>query len=83
MLLAGSVSLILQYYCNKYMIIRWFRKPPAYTGYCNIFMLQMCEYACIWHCCFSLWIYSVTDVFPDNCEVLGLDLISPYAIYVV
>lgn len=76
MLLIGSIAFFLQYYAQKYMILRWYRTPKYTNGTINKTVMFLCEIAIILHVAFSCYMYGCDDIFPYNVEAMGLDIFT-------
>ena len=59
-------ALILTYWCNKTLILRYYHKPPEYSYSINRNIIKMLPFAVIFHCIFSLYAYGSKDIFPSG-----------------
>jgi len=59
------VCLVL-YWSEKYLILRYYRRPPKFTADINYRVVNILPYAIILHCGFSLYAYGTGDIFPTD-----------------
>jgi len=56
---------ILQYSVDKLMILRFYRKPPAYDASMTRLLLGIIPYAVLIHCGFAIWMLSSPATLPS------------------
>ena len=59
-------TLILTYWCNKTLILRYYHKPPEYSYSINRNIIKILPFAVIFHSIFSLYAYGSKDIFPTG-----------------
>lgn len=64
---------LLQYSVDKLMILRFYRKPPAYDASMTRLLLGIMPYVVLVHCAFAFWMLSSPAVLPSG--MLTPDLI--------
>jgi hypothetical protein len=64
MLLFGTLSLFFQYWCEKYLLLRYNRKPVLYDERLNEIVLYIMPIALILHLCIAIWQYGTDLIFP-------------------
>jgi len=64
LLLFGMASLLLQFYCYKYILLTFAKRPPNYDHRLNKEVVNLLPYALIMHMLVSLYMYSQPLIFP-------------------
>jgi hypothetical protein len=56
--------LLIRYWVEKWLVIRYFKKPPIYKEEINNKALNILPFAGMLHCLFGLYMYGTEDIFP-------------------
>ena len=64
MLVFGSISLFLQYLCNKYILLRFSRKPPTFDQNLHEKTMKVLPMAVLLHLLVAIYIYGYPLIFP-------------------
>ena len=70
------LALITNYWANKILLLRYYRKPPVYSADINNRILKFLPFAVILHCIMSLYAFTCPNIFPVDYEI------DPNGIYV-
>lgn len=60
------LTLFLTYFCNKFLILRYYRKPPEYTQEINESLYLYLPIPIILHLVFSIYSFGSSEIFPDS-----------------
>jgi hypothetical protein len=60
------VTLILTYFCNKILILRYYRAPPEFNHEINESLFIYLPFAIIFHCIFSIYSFGASEIFPSS-----------------
>ena len=63
-LLLGTASLFLQFWVEKYLLLRYNRKPPVYDVTLNYVVISLLPVAVILHLLIGIWMYGAPEIFP-------------------
>jgi len=58
--------LFMQYWMNKYLVLRAYKRPPYYDSNLNERALRILPAALLIHLAFSLWCYGAPDIFTTD-----------------
>jgi len=61
--LVSTVSLFVQYWVDKYIILRWSRKAPVIGPAIHNASLKILLIPILIHICFAIWAYGSDDIF--------------------
>jgi hypothetical protein len=64
-------ALFVSYWCNKILLLRYYRKPPSYSAEINNRVLKFMPLAIVLHCFTSIWGFSSNEIFPSYIEFQG------------
>lgn len=68
--------LLLNYWVDKFLLFKFFRKPPPVSVEINHLFNFMIVFGIIIHLCFGIWVYGNQDVFPAQVTVKYFDAIT-------
>jgi RNA recognition motif-containing protein len=57
-------ALLIRYWVEKWLVLRFFKKPPIYKEEINNKALNILPFAGMLHCLFGLYMYGSDDIFP-------------------
>jgi hypothetical protein len=57
-------ALLIRYWVEKWLVLRYYRKPPIYKEEINNKALSILPFAGMLHCLFGLYMYGTEDIFP-------------------
>ena len=60
------LTLFLTYICNKFLILRYYRKPPEYNHEINESVFLYLPLPIILHSAFSIYSFGCSEIFPDS-----------------
>lgn len=60
------ITLILSYWCNKYLLLRYYRRPPQYTDNINSILVRYLPCAVLLHSVIGLYAYGSAEIFPTG-----------------
>ena len=63
LLFFGAASLFLQYWVEKYLILRFYSRPPSYNHDINTITLRIMPVAIILHLAMGIYTYGSEDIF--------------------
>jgi hypothetical protein len=63
LLFFGAASLFLQYWVEKYLILRFYCRPPSYNHDINTITLRIIPAAIIFHLAMGIYTYGSEDIF--------------------
>jgi len=75
--LIAAVTFFLVYQCDKYLLLRASRMPPAYSESLLLIFLKVVPIACFAHTCFAIYMFGNQDVFPGPALIPDLDRTNP------
>jgi len=61
------VACQLFYHVDKLLLLRFFKKPPAYDAKLASGTVHILPFILLVHCAFGTWVYSVPEVFQSTC----------------
>jgi len=73
--------LFMQYWMNKYLVLRSYKKPPYFDSNVNERALQILPIALMFHLAFSLWCYGAPDIFTSDSTATESQIASTVADY--
>jgi RNA recognition motif-containing protein len=59
-------ALLIRYWVEKWLVLRYYRKPPIYKEEINNRALSILPFAGMLHCLFGLYMYGTEDIFPKG-----------------
>ncbi|OMJ91385.1 hypothetical protein SteCoe_6065 [Stentor coeruleus] len=59
-----SLTLLLTYWANKILLLRYYKTPPAYSFNINSNIIKFMPFAVIFHCAFAIYAYGSSEIFP-------------------
>lgn len=59
-------SFFFIFWVDKFLLLRYYSKPPRYSSELNSHLLKTLPFAAILHCGFSLYMTGAEDVFPES-----------------
>ena len=62
-------TLLLCYWCNKFLILRFYRRPPVYSFDINSVVINVLPFAVIFHSIFAIFAFGASDIFPTSFSV--------------
>lgn len=69
LLFFGAASLFLQYWVEKYLILRVYARPPNYNHDINTITLRIIPAALILHLALAVYTYGSEDIFLKVCLI--------------
>jgi len=63
LLFFGAASLFLQYWVEKYLLLRFYSRPPQYNHDINTITLRIIPLALIFHLALGIYTYGSEDIF--------------------
>jgi hypothetical protein len=61
-----GLALMARYAMDKWLLLRFVRKPPAYTGTLARFASELLPYAVVGHCIVAIFMLGQADVLPSH-----------------
>lgn len=58
------LTLLCVYWTDKYLLLRFYRRPPYYSEKINAKIVEMMPLAVFFHACFSFYMYGTETIFP-------------------
>ena len=58
------ITLFFTYWCEKFLILRHYKKPPQYSDTINARAIMFLPFAIIFHCTFAIYAYGSSEIFP-------------------
>ncbi len=75
LLLFGFLGLLFMYWSEKYIVLKYSKKPPEYDSNLNKKVMRILPLSLILHLAISLFIYSEQTIFPKEKDgLLGSEL---------
>mmetsp|Transcript_76371 Transcript_76371/g.218663 ORF Transcript_76371/g.218663 Transcript_76371/m.218663 type:complete len:1190 (+) Transcript_76371:3228-6797(+) len=77
----ATVSLVISYAVDKYLLLRLYRRPPAYNAELPLRILAMIPFMVFMHLANAVGFYANQDVFESvffSRSIMGLDELAPY-----
>ena len=62
----ATVSLTLAYAVDKYLIVKFYRRPPPYNSKLPEKVLSILPYIVMLHLCNALWLYGEAEIFDSS-----------------
>ncbi|OMJ91386.1 hypothetical protein SteCoe_6066 [Stentor coeruleus] len=61
-----SLTLLLTYWANKILLLRYYKTPPVYSFNINSNIIKFMPFAVIFHCAFAIYAYGSSEIFPTH-----------------
>ena len=58
------ITIFFAYWCEKFLILRHYKKPPQYSDNINARLITFLPFAVIFHCIFAIYAYGSAEIFP-------------------
>jgi hypothetical protein len=71
-----ALSLTLQYWCYKYLLLRYNRRPPTYGPALNSMALNALSVGIFFHIVIGVYMYGQPELFPTSATVINQALSS-------
>ncbi len=62
----GALFCLIIYWIDKYMLLRFYKKPPAYTAKVNTKAFDILPYCVLLHSILALFVYTAPDVYAED-----------------
>lgn len=59
------IFLIVTYWVDKIMILRFYKLPPKFSAEIHMRVMAIVPWAIFMHMAFSMWFYGAPDIFPQ------------------
>lgn len=74
-----SLTLLLTYWANKILLLRYYKTPPVYSFNINSNIIKFMPFAVIFHCAFAIYAYGSSEIFPtDYSKLESNTFATPY-----